>query len=806
MTLPKENLDTKTYEDLVKEAVSRIPIYAPEWTDHNVHDPGRTFIELFAWLAEMQIYSLNRITDMSRRKFLKLMGITELRPAKAATVDVTFSLLTGTPTPIDEGTIVASCHPVSGEDILFETQQDLMVVDAELTKILVHTKLFCWDDIPGNDNERLIRFLKTKFGIEWAETATIEKIDDSMTIRVFAENNSLCLRLTDEKTKVKLEIDDVRTDEFTVETENGKLNVYQNYIDGSDANKNENVYYYAFRSKPEVGDELYLGFDKDPGKDITLAFYLFIDGLAERGIESQLFSSGKVRWEYWNGSDWQSVEYLFNWDNIPGNDNERLIRFLKTRFGIEWAENAKFEKTDNFMTIRVITEKQSLSLRLNNDKTKVNLEIDDVRTDEFTVETEDDKLNIYVELIDKTNHLSISGKIRINITGQMAKKNVEDNDLYWLKCVVEDGTYDIPPKINQICLNTVCAIQRTKLKEDRFSGSGLPGFYADIKDVPVLDAMKEEGEGTPRITVGTDKWSKVEDFDASKPGDKHYTMDLKTGRVSFGDGIHGNIPPEGENNILICYRTGGGVRGNVKAGTMNKVEGDPGTKVSVTNHRPATGGEDAETLEEAIQRARMDLKTPYRAVTSQDYERLAKNTPGVRVARAKALPGYYPGKDSTVPGIVSVIAVPKVRDDNVNPKPSPGFLKTVYEHLDKHRLLTTELYVLRPDYEEITVKATVRIHPRFVVGSIEEDVIKKLNDFLHLTKGGPEGAGWPFGRSVYRSEIYEVLDRVEGVDHIEGVSLAKNGTGFSDDINITIPPHSLVYSGNHQIEVKEVKE
>ena len=806
MTLPKENLDTKTYEDLVKEAVSRIPIYASEWTDHNVHDPGRTFIELFAWLAEMQIYSLNRITDMSRSKFLKLMGITELRPAKAATVDVTFSLLTGTPTPIDEGTIVASCHPVSGEDILFETQQDLMVLDAELTKIFVHTKLFCWDNIPGNDNERLIRFLKTKFGIEWAETATIEKIDDFMTIRVFAENNFLCLRLTDEKTKVKLEIDDVRTDEFTVETENGKLNVYQNYIDGSDANKNENVYYYAFRSKPEVGDELYLGFDKDPGKDITLAFYLFIDCLAERGIESQLFSSGKVRWEYWNGSDWQSVEYLFNWDNIPGNDNERLIRFLKTRFGIEWAENAKFEKTDNSMTIRVFTEKQSLSLRLNNDKTKVNLEIDDGRTDEFTVETEDDKLNIYVELIDKTNHLSISGKIRINITGQMAKKNVEDNDLYWLKCVVEDGTYDIPPKINQICLNTVCAIQRTKLKEDRFSGSGLPGFYADIKDVPVLDAMKEEGEGTPRITVGTDKWSKVEDFDASKPGDKHYTMDLKTGRVSFGDGIHGNIPPEGENNILICYRTGGGVRGNVKAGTMNKVEGDPGTKVSVTNHQPAMCGEDAETLEEAIQRARMDLKTPYRAVTSQDYERLAKNTPGVRVARAKALPGYYPGKDSTVPGIVSVIAVPKVRDDNVNPKPSPGFLKTVYEHLDKHRLLTTELYVLRPDYEEITVKATVRIHPRFVVGSIEEDVIKKLNDFLHLTKGGAESAGWPFGRSVYRSEIYEVLDRVEGVDHIEGVSLAKNGTGFSDDINITIPPHSLVYSGNHQIEVKEVKE
>ncbi|TFH38750.1 MAG: hypothetical protein E4G94_11890, partial [ANME-2 cluster archaeon] len=410
MTLPKENLDTRTYEDLVKEAVSRIPVYAPEWTDHNVYDPGRTFIELFVWLAEMQIYSLNRITDRSRRKFLKLIGIPELRPAKAATVDFTFSVLNGTPTCINEGTIVVASDPLSGEDIPFETQQDLTVIDAELTKILVHPTWFCWDDIPGNDDERLIRFLNTRFGIEWAEIAKIEKIDNDRTIKLYFENNSLSLRLNDEKTKGNLEIDDCRTDEFTVETKDGKINVYQNYIDRSDANKNENVHYYAFRSKPELGDELFLGFDKDPGKDITLTFYLFEDRLAEREEEPKLFPSGKVRWEYCIGGGngecgWKSVE----------------------------------------------------------------------------------------EIHDETNHLSKSGKVRINIKDPpMGKAVIEDNDLFWLRCMVKDQNYDIPVKIDQIRLNTVCAVQRSRVEQDKFSGSGLPDFSFDIKHIPVLDTKQDD--------------------------------------------------------------------------------------------------------------------------------------------------------------------------------------------------------------------------------------------------------------------------------------------------------------------------
>jgi len=70
--LPIPDLDDKTFEELVEEARTRIPLYAPGWTDHNLSDPGITLIDLFAWLAEMQIYSLNLLPDKNYLKFLKL--------------------------------------------------------------------------------------------------------------------------------------------------------------------------------------------------------------------------------------------------------------------------------------------------------------------------------------------------------------------------------------------------------------------------------------------------------------------------------------------------------------------------------------------------------------------------------------------------------------------------------------------------------------------------------------------------------------------------------------------------------------
>ena len=91
--------------------------------------------------------------------------------------------------------------------------------------------LFSWDKIPGNDDERIIKFLKDKFKIKLGQTENISRIDGGKTIIVSNKEKSLSLKLNDEKNKVNLKIDDFGVDEFTVKIKNGKLYIYQESID-----------------------------------------------------------------------------------------------------------------------------------------------------------------------------------------------------------------------------------------------------------------------------------------------------------------------------------------------------------------------------------------------------------------------------------------------------------------------------------------------------------------------------------------------------------------------------------------------
>ncbi|TFH40365.1 MAG: hypothetical protein E4G94_09695, partial [ANME-2 cluster archaeon] len=90
--------------------------------------------------------------------------------------------------------------------------------------------LFCWDDIPGNDNARLLEFLKDKYKIKWAKTEDITKTEDGNIIKVSFEENTLSFRLNIEKGKAYLQIGDGGTYGFIVQAENNKLNIYEDTI------------------------------------------------------------------------------------------------------------------------------------------------------------------------------------------------------------------------------------------------------------------------------------------------------------------------------------------------------------------------------------------------------------------------------------------------------------------------------------------------------------------------------------------------------------------------------------------------
>src|ERR687896_806658 len=90
MPLQIPNLDDRRYQELLDEALARVPVHNPEWTNFNKSDPGVTLIEVFAFLTESLLYRANQIPDRNRRKFLSLLGV-PLQPASSSRGLVTFS-------------------------------------------------------------------------------------------------------------------------------------------------------------------------------------------------------------------------------------------------------------------------------------------------------------------------------------------------------------------------------------------------------------------------------------------------------------------------------------------------------------------------------------------------------------------------------------------------------------------------------------------------------------------------------------------------------------------------------------------
>jgi predicted phage baseplate assembly protein len=134
MTLPVPTLDDRRFQDIVDEAKRLIPRYCPDWTDHNLSDPGITLIELFAWMSEMVLYRVNQIPDKHYTKFLELMGIRLFGPASAR-AELLFWLSAPQPAAVKvpAGTQVGTIRTEQEESVVFMTDDDLFIVVPTLT-------------------------------------------------------------------------------------------------------------------------------------------------------------------------------------------------------------------------------------------------------------------------------------------------------------------------------------------------------------------------------------------------------------------------------------------------------------------------------------------------------------------------------------------------------------------------------------------------------------------------------------------------------------------------------------------------
>jgi predicted phage baseplate assembly protein len=143
MPLPDPQLDDRRFQDIVNEAKGLIPRYCPEWTDHNVSDPGVTLIELFAWMTDLTLYRLNRVPEKNYLRFMDLIGM-ELKDAVPARTDVTLRLSAPQPGPVSipRGSEVATVRTADSPAITFTTDEELVIVPPTLRQCL-----FTSDDV-----------------------------------------------------------------------------------------------------------------------------------------------------------------------------------------------------------------------------------------------------------------------------------------------------------------------------------------------------------------------------------------------------------------------------------------------------------------------------------------------------------------------------------------------------------------------------------------------------------------------------------------------------------------------------------
>jgi predicted phage baseplate assembly protein len=186
-------------------------------------------------------------------------------------------------------------------------------------------------------------------------------------------------------------------------------------------------------------------------------------------------------------------------------------------------------------------------------------------------------------------------------------------------------------------------------------------------------------------------------------------------------------------------------------------------------------------------------------VTNEDYEHLAMQAANVR--RAKALPLFHPGFPGVkVPGVITVIVVPD--SDDPAPTPSEGTLRTVCAYLDQRRLLTTELYVIKPSYQQVEVQGEVIVNGDADLAEVNERIEKTLLDYFHPLKGGEDGLGWPFGGTIFYSRVYQRVFTVPGVQSIQRLVIVLDGEQQEECRDVPIQEDALVYSTQHNVQVR----
>jgi hypothetical protein len=767
MPLPLTNLDTRRWTDLVDEGVALIPRYAPAWTDQNIHDPGRTLIELFAWLTEANLYRLNQVPARHRRKFHSLLGF-RATPPRAALSLVSFTPDANTATFTLPSGVQFEAAGLNGERILFSTQRNLQVSVVTLAAVQV-------DRGDGKIQDRTA---------DW---------HDSVPVAVFGQSpvpaSAIYLGFRDLPTQQIIS--------FALRFKGP----------GNDGHERERIIQEDLEQRqacrpilPDIRCE---------GETIPVAPPSSI---------APPHHSARVVWEAFTGASgnpWLELKPVFD-----DTRSLTLDGFVELNFPPLLATTILGEVKESLYYLRCRLAAGGY------DAPPLLLAIapNSVAIEQFAPVWQ--QFAIAVDA--KIAHAPPTLGQPIRLTMKFDRGAITEAD------------FDAPfgPGLVVLSYNSPNVSPGAIILEAALVGRGTGRPLPRLK-LPETPAQVESFHLHTHDGTDWQEWTRRDDFDSSVRTDFHYVLDAMGGEITFGDGERGRVPAVGEL-IFAVYRTTRASAGNVGTNAVSGPAGTPRNRVLLSSlqaqrnqlkhisNPPAIYGADeedltavtgravetlhaherlldlcteakTETLDQLDRRAVEELRAPSNAVNLLDIERLALDVPGTRVARARASAGVhpdYPCLDAS--GVVTVVILP----DMPVPKPQPtrGLLDVVKKYLNRRRMVCTRIEVVGPEYLEVQVIASVKLQTGANAQRVRTSILQTLNTFLDPRLGGPRGLGWPFGRAVYRSEIFDQIANVHGVSYVLTLSL-RPGSGHAQCGDLSLCPWWLVSPGKHEIEV-----
>lgn len=778
--LTLKQLNDRSYQNIVDSAKEMIPHIFPQWTDLRAHDPGITFVELFAWLIQMLEEYQNKVTLKNRIKFLKLLGVSIEEP-KRATTYVTFDGA--------ENRLLAKGTKIFGEGIVFETCDMVCLKSTKVESVFIYKnsdKKYYKVFGSGQKNNMGYPVFGQKPEIENAMVVGLDNINELSEV-------SLKINLGPNdwpRNRIKAQ-EDILPPLVRVSWEYYKDNQWNKFEEVTDETCG-----FCYSGNIKLG--LIEEFSKEylSGADDKKLYY--VRCVLEEGqhevppVVHNIYPNAVKA----NHGDTLSRVYYFS-----GTGEEELSFEMNEYLAYYGLCEVKVKAQDGFW---YIWDEYSDSNTIKNTE-KSNLEVYRIDRDSKYMKT--------TISFGKTTNGRVPAKGYLNIMVTVFDKIFEENREINFERAVPNQIFGL----------------NWANSEDL--------IYAD--DFKIQVGNKLPGESKM-------KWAdfeRVKDFVNSNGCDRHFVFDYLKREMHFGNNERGAMPGGfGENVIQItsCI-IGGGCKGNIKEDWLKYIfepsYGDLRVKngslklehgslkdryvnsadrfedfkekykgltkeYTVRNYCAATGGVDGENLEDTEKRMLLDIKEHYRAVTASDYEKLALNTPGLMVARAKALPEFIKGlknyPEKRLPAQLTVVVVPY--GTNKTPMPEKTFMERVRHHLGRCRLITTEIHVVPPTYIGIEVCCTVVVmsHIRFK----KDSIVRKLDEFINPLSS-KEYTGWLFGGAVRKGDIISKLNEIEGVEYVKDLQLYANGEEIRIDKtgDIYIPPYALAYLKSHDIEI-----